>query len=145
MFSDLSAKTKLFVIGGVILLFAIILWLVWRAGKNKSTTTVNLSSGNSDAGGALASEAEIKQLAEKVHNDLDGLNFFGHSNEVWSQVLALSDTDLTRLYNQFNMVYQDKDSGGLVKWVSNDPAIIGSQWSVTKDALLTRFAKLNFV
>ncbi len=144
MFKALPPKVKLIVIGGIILLFAIIIFIAWRAGKKKSETTVNLTTGNADTGGALASEAEIKQLASQIHTDLAGVNFYAsHNSELYTNVLSLSDTDLTRLSNEFNLEFSKEGDGSLVDWVNAEYAVPLSQWAGTKGTLLSRFAKLN--
>ncbi len=146
MFKALPPNVKIYIIGGVILLFAVLGIYIYTKGKKKGAVNVNLSAPNTDKGGALASESEIRQLSEQIHSDLDGANFFAsHSSDLYNRVLSLSDTDLTRLYNQFNQTYEVESQESLVQWVSDEYAVPGSAWETSKNAMLSRFAKLNFM
>ncbi len=142
----LTLKVKLIIAAIVLLILIVVIFIFYRKGKNAGATNVNLVSGNADTGGVLASDSEIKELSQQIYNDLGGLNAFGsHTIDVYTRVLSLSDTDLTRLYNVFDMAHASEKKGSLVNWVNDDYAIPYSQWASTKETLLNRFAKLNFV
>ncbi len=141
----LSIKIKLIIAGAVILLLTILFVIFYRKGKNAGATDLIIVQGNEDTGGVLASESEIKTMAGDMYKDMEGYNYYGHNIGVFEKALTLSDTDLTRLYNEFNMKYYREKSGTLVNWVTDEQPIPGSQWSTIRSTLLSRFAKLNFL
>lgn len=151
----LSNPKKLLIVAAVILLIVLIIGIViYRSGKKsgKAEGVINLSNPVTDnatgSSSPSASTSEIKQLTEAVKQDLSGVNAFGHDIDLWSRVLTLSDTDFTRLYNEFNTKYQRDSGQSLKQWVDSDVDYffqVGSKWGTIKQTVLAKMAKLNFV
>lgn len=119
--------------------------LIFYAGKNKgkSQNNINVSSPLTPDGTApVASDAEIRILGQKLHDDMDGTNFWGHDIGSWDSFLALSDSDVVKLNDFFNGKYQVQSKQTFKQWVTNEYA--GSDdWSGLKPAILARLTKLN--
>lgn len=149
MFKGLSSTVKWAIIAGIILFVALLAFLLWysarQAGKRKGTVVINTSNPGTDSNTAAASsEAEVRTLAEKLYKDMRGISGY-HSADPWNDLLAMSDTDFIRVYNEFDTEYQ-KDSGEtLVQWVNDQWAVPLTQWATIKDTLLQRFSKLNLI
>lgn len=149
MFAALSNTTKYLVIGGIILALALIigLWLYFSgkaAGKRKGS--INLSNpGAPDGSAPVASEAEIRQMAQKLFQDMDGLNWRGHNIQVWQDFLTMSDNDVIRVYNEFNTKYQKETAQSLTEWVNSEVGAGTDGWSTIKPTVLQRFSKLKLI
>lgn len=105
--------------------------------KGKEQTNLNLSSPLDQQGNAPgASEAEIRTLAQQLHDDMDGLNLLGHDDTLWKQFMALNDNDVIRVNNRFNSEYQAESGESFVEWVENESGTY-------PDSALVRLKKLN--
>ncbi|HYD20019.1 MAG TPA: hypothetical protein VEB40_00990 [Flavipsychrobacter sp.] len=142
-------KVKLIIAGVILILLLVIGIVIYSAGnrKGKSKGQVNISTLPADlAGGqgAQASESEIRQLASEIYEDMKGLNVWGHNITPWQRVLALSDTDLVRLSNEFNTSYQKESEQTLKEWVDSEVGG-GTAWPTVRETVLTRLNKLNIL
>lgn len=149
---NLTNKQKLIIAGVVLFIILIIGIVIYRAGKKKGS--INLSNpiidapNSSNTQGQQLSLTQIKELATQTKNDMSGGNLT-HDAVIWGNVLALSDTDFVRLYNEFNAEFQ-KDSGQtFAGWVtaesSNSWIPFSGSWTQTQKVLQQRFSKLNLV
>ena len=151
------SKTQIYlIIAGVALLIVIIIGIViYRSGKKSGLVAgaINLSSPvNDNPNGAVtgpqASVAELKTLAQTIHDDMDGGNLT-HNIDAWNRVLVLSDSDFIKLYNEFDFDFQKESGQTLRGWIESETSyyvpFLGTQWGSTKDALLARMNKLNLV
>lgn len=144
--NPVGSQIKLIVIGVILLIILVAGILLYRSGKKSGATKINISNPPSDdAGGAGISTAEINSLSDEIYRDMDGLNGFGHNTDVWQRFLSLSDTDLVKVYNEFNTDYQAESEQTLKEWVYNESTSFQPQWSIIKETVLQRFAKLNLV
>lgn len=149
----MDAKTKelLYIAGAVLLLLLIIGFVIYRSGKKsgKAEGVINLSnpvSDNTSSNAPAASTSEISQLAQAVYADMSGVNFLGHDIDLWGRVLALSDQDFTRLYNEFNLRFQKSTGESMTKWVENEYAYDPyTPWNAVRKTVLAKMAKLKFV
>lgn len=145
---DLSPKTKLIVIAVGILLVGLIFFIVWysarKAGKLKGTTIINTSNPGSDTS-TSASESEIRQVAGDLYGDMDGANIMGHNLDAWQRFMALSDSDVVRVYNEFDLKYQKPSGQTFKEWVQNESSPFLSPWSTVKETVLARLNKLNLL
>lgn len=136
-------QKKYIIIGISVLLFLVILsYIFYRKGKKTVTLQSlpgelpgNPSSGNNSG----ASNDELKRIANALYSDMNGFNLWGHNYEPFNQSVLLNDTDLVKLYNAFNAMYQ-KDSGQtLTQWIANEqftyPEVPG--------IIINRLKKLN--
>jgi hypothetical protein len=145
----LSAKAKWIIAGIILLILLTIAFFIYRAGKKKGGVNVskplvdnpnNTSNNNIPA----ASNSEITSVAESIFNDMKGLNWLGHNIDLWNtRVLTMSDTDFSRLYDEYNKSHQVESGLTMRQWVSEetdqDP-----KWLQIKEAVLIRMNKLNF-
>lgn len=135
-----SSKRGVIIIAVVVLLIAIgiAVWFYFQ-GKQKGSeqTNLNLSSPLDSQGNApSASDAEIRQLAQQLYEDMDGLNVFGHDETVWNNFMALNDADIIKLNNRFNSEYQAESGESFVEWVDNESGDLPEQ-------AMVRLKKLN--
>lgn len=136
-------QKKVIYIGIAVVLFLSILgWYFYRQGK-KTVTLQSLPGelpGNPGSGNTNgASNDEIKNVANGLYSDMAGPNVLGHNYEPYNKAVLFNDTDIVKLYNTFNSLYQ-KDSGQtLTEWVQGEyyyfPDVPGT--------LLNRLKKLN--
>ena len=132
-------KTVLILVVVVLVIaVAIAVWFYFKGKKAGSeTTNLNLSNPLTSNGTApVASEAEIRQIATQLHDDMDGLNAFGHDTTVWNNFAALNDADVIQVNNRFNAEYQLDSGESFVSWVSNESGSLPEQ-------ALVRLKKLN--
>lgn len=125
-----SKKTTLILVIVVLVIAIGVALYFYFQGKAKGSTqtNLNLSSPLDSSGNApVASEAEIRQLAEQLHDDMDGLNVWGHDNTVWNNFMALGDPDIIRVNNQFNAQYQAESGESFVEWVDNESGSYSTQ------------------
>ncbi len=130
----------------VLILIVSIAFYFYHSGK-KTTTLQAVPGdvpGSHDANNnpAGASNTDILELANELHQDMKGTNFFGHNNDLFSKLLTYSDTDFVRLYNAFNTLYQQEGQGTFIQWVKDETNVTGN-FITLKDAILDRGAKLN--
>ncbi len=150
----LSTKTKIIIIGVILLIVLIIGFLIFRAGRKKGS--VNVSSPIIDNPGnpsqnntVVIPTASLDMLAERIYDDMSGPNLT-HNTDLWAnEVLTLSDTDFARLYNSFNSRYQKDSEQTFAQWITNETdyyvPFAGTQWGTIKNTLLARLSKLNLV
>lgn len=138
--SGSSSKRGVIILAVVVLLIAIgiAVWFYFQGKKKGSEqTNLNLSSPLDSQGNAPgASDAEIRQLAQQLHDDMEGLNVFGHDETVWNNFMALNDADIIKLNNRFNSEYQAESEESFVEWVSNESGDLPEQ-------AMVRLKKLN--
>ena len=139
----MSDTKKYIIISTIVLVLLVVLaYFFYKKGKKSITTQYlpgdlpgNPSSG-SDTG---ASNSEIKALANELFNDIDGFNGLGHNNDVYNRVILLSDTDLVKLYNTFNTLYQQRLEETMTVAIDNEKF-----WeNDIPDRIIERLRKLN--
>jgi hypothetical protein len=115
----------------------------YRQGKKTVTLQAlpNDLPGNPGSVSAGASNNEIKLIAQQLYDDMDGYNFAGHNYDPYNRAITLSDTDLVKLYNTFNSLYQADSKETLKQWIESESYYSND----LPDALLARFAKLNLM
>jgi hypothetical protein len=135
-------KKYLIAIIVALLIIAGIAFYFYKQGK-KTVTIQQLpgqlpgdSTGTNETG---ASNDEIKLIVEGLYKDMKGFNWLGHNYEPYDQANELNDTDLVKLYNAFNTIYQTDSGQTLTQWISNESYFSGT----SPHLLLARFAKLN--
>lgn len=135
-------KTYLFIGIGIILVIGIVATVFYFKGKKQVTLqyTPGQLPGNPGSGTTYgASNDELKTLAQDLKDEMTGLNLLGHDMEPYKRALVLNDTDLIKLYNTFNTLYQKESGSTLYQWIDDEKF---SDHSVT-DTLLNKMAKLN--
>lgn len=134
--------TTIVIIITVLLLLIILLWYFYKQGKKQVTLQYlpgelpgNASSGNTTG----ASNDEIKNLANALYTEMDGWNLmFGHNLGPYNQANLLNDSDIVKLYNTFNALYQKESGETLTQWLKNEQML--GQPGAT---LIARLQKLN--
>jgi hypothetical protein len=126
----------------VILLLVGLGWYFYRQGKKKVTLQALPGElpGNPGSGDVTgASNDEIKRIANDIYEDIDGFNVLGHNNEPYNASILLNDTDIVKLYNTFNAMYQQELKETLTQ------ALINEKFWENKapDTLIARLKKLN--
>lgn len=150
---ELSLKTKLIVIGIIALIILIVGILIFRAGRKKGSVNVSAPIIDNPADPSknttpATSTSDIQKLAQLVHKDMDGSNLY-HDTDLWvSRVLTLSDTDLARLYSEFNLAYEKESGETFTEWIGNEMhwvavPFLTTEWETIQKTLLTRLTGLN--
>lgn len=127
----------------VILIFLVLFgWYFYRQGKKTTSIQMlpnDLAGTPSGTGQIGASNDEIKTTATAIYNDIDGFNLTGHDNEPYERSVLYSNTDVVKLYNAFNTMYQNELKETLTQ------ALIGEKFweNKTPDTLILRLQKLN--
>lgn len=133
------------IIGGLVLVLVIVFaWYWYKQGKKTTTTQAlpgelpgNPNSGNNNG----ASNDEIKNIANDIHEDISGLNLFsGWKVATYDRALLLNDTDIVKLYNTYNTLYQKENEETLTQALQDENFPI-SQLKL----LIARLVKLNCI
>lgn len=136
-------KTHLYIAIAVLVFMALFGYYYYRKGKNTVSIQAlpNDLPGNQGAasGSGGASNDEIKRVVNALYNDMNGWNITGHNYEPYQTALTFSDTDIVKLYNAFNTLYQQDSKQTLAQWIESEEYV----YYDIPDALLARFAKLN--
>jgi len=136
-------KTHIWIAVTVLILLVGLAYFFYRKGK-KTVSIQTLPSdlpGDVSGGTAVAgaSNDQIKLVANGLFTDMDGYNWSGHNYEPYNQAIAFSDTDLVKLYNAFNTLYQADSGQTLKQWIESESYAFAD----IPQSLLARFAKLN--
>lgn len=133
--------TLIIIAVAVIILLVVLGWYMYRQGKKQVTLQYlpgelpgNPGSGNLSG----ASNDEIKAIANALYEDMSGFNLFGHKQAPYNSANLLNDTDLIKLYNTFNSLYQKESKQTLTQWIDNESGI-----GVAGSTLIARLKKLN--
>lgn len=139
------SKTQIYIAIGVLLTIIAVGVYFYRKGRKTTTTQFtpydlpgNTTNTPQMAG---ASNAEIKSIANGLYNEMKGVNFFGHDMEFYKRALLLSDTDIVKLYNTFNTLYQAESNETLTKWLQSE--LFSSTFEREGLLLIDRLTKLN--
>lgn len=135
----LNKNIVIIVIVAVLLLGAIGFYF-YKQGKK----TVSIQYGAGELPGSQgsqlgASNEEIKKIANALFDDMDGFNWNGHDMEPYKAALLLSDNDIIKLYNAFNIMYQVQSGQTLTGWIENEKFYNNE----VTDTLTARLKKLN--
>jgi hypothetical protein len=142
-FGGIKVNLTVIILSLVVLILLIIAGIyIYRQGKKKTTIQAlpgelpgNPGSGNVNG----ASNDEIKSIANDIYEDIDGFNVFGHDNKPYDSAVLLNDTDIVKLYNTYNTLYQAKLGETLTQSLENEKF-----WENTNpDNLIKRLKKLN--
>jgi preprotein translocase subunit SecD len=144
---DKQNKTYLFIALGVLLFLVVFGYIFYRKGK-KTVSIQDLpqdlpGSTNSSNNASGASNTELKMLVNDLYKDMNGVNILTRNIEAYQKLLTLSDTDTVKVYNAFNTLYQIESKETLKSWISNETGFTG--FTVLRDAILSKFTKLNFI
>lgn len=99
--------------------------------------------GNPGSTSVGASNDEIKNVANGLYEEMKGLNLIGHKMEFYKRALLFSDTDIVKLYNTFNALYQSESTQTLTQWLNNE--LFSSTFENEAITLTARLKKLNCV
>lgn len=119
----MNFKKQIIIAFVVFLFLAVLAFIFYRKGKKTVTLQSlpgelpgNVSSGNQTG----ASNDEIKNIANALYSDMNGFNASGHDYTPYKQASLLNDSDLVKLYNTFNTLYQKQSSQTLTQWLSSE-------------------------
>jgi hypothetical protein len=147
---DQFISSRTFKVLLVLLLVFGILYFVYRKGKKAGTfSNAPLPSDNPNSPGGsqvINSNAQaIRELSIRLYNDMKGTNVLGRDIESYQNLLLMSDTLFTAVYNDFNSLYYKESKETLTQWIKNENFWLtnGFTGSQLKDLLIARFAKLN--
>jgi hypothetical protein len=96
-----------------------------------------------DTSGNPTPQSVLLILAEKIYNDIKGINFATeHDLEAYTAMLAMSNYDFTRLYNIWNARYQSKWNETLTEAINSESGN-ALRWGQVRELMLSRLASLN--
>lgn len=67
-----------------------------------------------------AEQATVNSLASRIYDDISGISFSGHDNDLYQECLNLSDRLATALYNTYNSLYFKKYNETLTETLNNE-------------------------
>jgi hypothetical protein len=147
---DQFISTRAFKLIMALLLIAGILWFVYRRGKKDATITnapLPTDNPNSPTGSQVinSNSAAIRELSMRLYNDMKGTNVLGRDIEAYQNLLLMSDTLFTGVYNDFNSLFFKESKETLTQWIKGENFWLtnGFTGAQLKDLLIARFAKLN--
>jgi hypothetical protein len=139
-------KVHIYIAIGILLFLVALGYYFYRQGKKGITIQAlpfdqptNPSTGATQ--GAPTNDNQIKVLAGSLYSDMEGFNYGGHDYAPYNEAITLSDTDLVKLYNVFNTLYQVKSGQTLKQWIESE----NYYYADVPNSLLKRFAKLNLI
>jgi hypothetical protein len=135
-------KEILYPIIGTALFLGLAGFLLYRSGKKAGKgekPTIKVP----EVQGEKESAETITALANSLYEDMNGYNFWGHTNKYYEQAMELDDVDLVRLYDAFNSAYQPESQQTLTEWLYNEDAVLEPQFGELKSQLVERLRKLN--
>jgi hypothetical protein len=139
-----SSRTWLYIGIAFIVLILVFFFIGKAFGKSMPPKPVELPPDGSGGGegGAQLTEAAIQKLTDQLKDDI--YSFGTRNSEPYIALLALSNTDFVRVYNDWNARYYNEDKETLKQ------AIAGEYFSVTsftfanvKETLMNRFQSLG--
>lgn len=138
----LSSKHIYIAIAVLALLIAIGFYF-YRQGKKKTAVQYAPEDlpGNPGSQNVGASNDEIKAVANGLYLEMKGLNVFGHNMDFYKRALIYSDTDIVKLYNTFNTLFQSDSGQTLTAWLENE--LFSSTFESQAITLMERLKKLN--
>ena len=147
----MDAKFKKQLIIGAIIISALIGFAFYYYKKGKRSTSIaplvndnpNSTAANNNPAGI--SDSAVKQLADALYQDMNGVNTLGHQPEPYASLLAGSDTDFEKVYNSFNTDHQAEGSGTLKGWIEAEHPLYDPQFDAYRTSILQRMAKLNLI
>lgn len=64
---------------------------------------------------------EVRQLAMRLHTDMDGIAYPGsRDKEAYQQLLGMSDRLFVAVYNDFGELYYKEGNGSLRQWIDDE-------------------------
>lgn len=147
---DQFVSSKAFKVILVLLVITGILYFVYRKGKRAGTFSnapLPSDNPNTPTGSQVINQnsAVIRELSIRLYNDMRGTNVLGRDIEAYQNLLLMSDTLFTAVYNDFNSLYYKDSKETLTQWIKGENFWLtnGFTGSQLKDLLIARFAKLN--
>jgi hypothetical protein len=137
-------KEILYPIIGTAIFLGLAGFLLYRSGK-KAGKGEKPSIIVPEAQGQVESNETITALANSLYQDMNGLNWLGHTNKYYEQAMQLNDVDLLRLYDAFNSAYQPESKQTLTEWLDNEGAFSEPQFAEVANQLIDRLRKLKAV
>lgn len=147
---DKNQKIILWSIIIVIILLVIFSFYFYYRGK-KQTTISKLPTDNPAAGnggvqvsGAQISDNDVSLLADQLYDDITSIFQF-RNNSLYERLVALSDTDLVRIYNAYNTKYQSKNGETLLQALKNEITAWFGNAKYNMEAIINRLSKYNLI
>lgn len=144
-------KYKIYIITALLVTVFLIGFAIYYYKKGKRTTSIapiikdNPNSTESNNNPAGASDTEIKQASDALYQDMNGFNTLGHEGAPYANLLAMSDTDFEKTYNQFNTDHQSEGNGTLKTWIQAEHPLYDTAFDAYRTSILERMAKLNLI
>ena len=128
----------------------IIIYIIYRLGKSSGTVKPNTVPSDKNWGKDLTNieSTNIRRIVQRLYRDMDNnwvsMGIADRDTEVYKQLMNLSNTEFTGVYNDFNDLYFDKGEGTLADWIYDESFTF--TWGASGDlreTLIERFEKLN--
>lgn len=135
------AKYRWYIIGGAILLIALILYLVYRAGKKYVPGPVILPPDTQPGGITTFNPGTY---TDAIHTDIT-CYFCVHSSTPYADANALSNSQIVAIYNDWNKRYFEEDKETIVQAIKKERDTFGLNfaWQYSAGTLITRFESLG--
>jgi hypothetical protein len=127
-------KLTIFIIIAVVVigLFVFIYFIGRRSGKVKIE---QVALPTDQPNGNLLSNtdsAKVRQIAQALHDDMDGIRFGSYNLVPYNEMLQSSDTMFVAIYNDFNNLFSNEKGGTLREWLNSEFAW---SWSTYKNLI----------
>jgi hypothetical protein len=143
--ANLATEDKSLLKTGIIVL-VLLLFLgigIYYYGKKSAPSQINQLTPPSDTvnGVSGASDATLTTLSAALSVDLN--SWISRNNDLYNQMLNLSDTDLVRLYNIYNNNYETSTGETLTQAMSNHFIDLGTSFDLLRDNVLANLTRLG--
>ena len=114
---------------GITLLVLLLIWRLPKAfngffGIEEGPDFTPVPMPTADSTGVTLSTAEaqlVRAMSQRLHTDMQGLAMPGlRDNEVYNQLLELTDPLLVAVYNDFGQLYYSQGEGTLRQWLNSE-------------------------
>lgn len=107
---------------------AIIVYIIWKKGKNAGSDTSNVQLKYPNGGQQIRANFDANGLAMELYDVMSGLFTWANTKEKVFLILnACTNEEMIAVYNAFNKKYGSKGKGTLTKWINDElNVVIGS-------------------
>ena len=125
---------------GIVAVAALLLWKYRGA-----LIAVNIPNAlPSEPGLTAAEKQKVRELAMRLHDDMDGIGIgLLRDSDAWQELMSMSDSLFVAVNNDFNRLYFKDGKGTMRQWLSDEWTWVDFTGVAGHSDILERMASLN--
>jgi len=128
----MKTNNTIYVVVGLGLVLCVLAYFVGKSiGVKSPPPAVPLPDDNNPGGTGApitnAEQGELDSLALRIYNDVTGISWWGHDNDLYQECINLSDRLLGGLYNTYNAKYFSRHNQTLTQVLNDEYEPFGEQ------------------